>query len=63
MQRVTMNGPIFLGAPLLITVSNATKKFEVDGPPDPITRPERSFETSLSSSPESLIACSMARKL
>ena len=32
MQRVTMKGPIRLGAPFSITVLWAEKKFEVDGP-------------------------------
>ena len=60
MQRVTMKGPMRLGLPLLITVSNAVKKFEVEGPPEPITRPVRSFETSFSAKPLSAIARSIA---
>ena len=63
MQRVTMNGPIFLGAPLLITASKARKKLLVDGPPEPMISPERSLEMSLSSSPLSARACFIARKL
>ena len=39
------------------------KKFDVDGPPDPMMRPVRGLETSPSSSPLSAMACCMARKL
>jgi len=63
MQRVTMNGPMRLGEPFSTTALWARKKFEVDGPPEPMIRPVRGFETSESSSPLSAIACCMARKL
>jgi 3-hydroxyacyl-[acyl-carrier protein] dehydratase/trans-2-decenoyl-[acyl-carrier protein] isomerase len=35
-------------------------KDEVDGPPEPIIKPVRTFETSLSSKPESVMACCIA---
>ena len=63
MQRVTMNGPIRFGAPFSMTMRCASKRFVVDGPPEPMISPVRSFETSPASSPLSAIACSMARKL
>ena len=58
--RVTMNGPMRLGLPFSMTMRWASKRFLVDGPPEPMIRPLRSFETSLFSSPESATACSMA---
>ncbi len=61
MPRVTMNGPMRLGAPRSITVWNAACRLAVLGPPEPAIRPVRSFETSPGSSPESAIACSIAR--
>ena len=61
MQRVTMKGPIRLGLPFSITMRWASKRFFVDGPPEPVIRPLRSFETSLSSRPASAMACCMAR--
>ena len=60
MQRVTMNGPIRFGLPFSITVRCASKRLRVDGPPEPMISPVRSFETSRSSSPASAIACSIA---
>ena len=61
MPRVTMNGPIRFGLPFSITVRCASKRFLVDGPPEPAISPVRSLETSLSSRPQSAIACCMAR--
>ena len=63
MQRVTMKGPMRLGAPFSLTILCARKKFEVDGPPEPMISPVRGLETSPSSSPLSAIACSIAMKL
>ena len=41
-------------------MSAASTMARVDGPPEPMIMPVRSFETSPFSSPESRIACSMA---
>ena len=62
MQRVTMNGPMRLGAPFSMTVWWALKKFDVDGPPDPMMSPVRGFDTSSGARPLSSIACCMAMK-
>src|ERR1043166_4208836 len=55
----TANGPTRLG-PLVRVVSAASTIVRVEGPPDPMMMPVRSCETSLSESPASRIACSMA---
>ena len=60
MPRVTMNGPIRFGLPFSMTMRCASNRLRVEGPPEPAISPERSFETSLSSSPESSIACCIA---
>ena len=60
MPRVTMNGPMRLGLPFSMTMLFASKRFFVEGPPEPMIRPVRSFETSEGSRPESATACSMA---
>ena len=48
MQRVTMKGPMRFGLPFSITVWWASKRFFVEGPPEPAMRPVRGLETSLS---------------
>jgi hypothetical protein len=55
----TANGPIRLG-PFSFVVAAASTIMRVEGPPEPTIRPVRSLETSVSSRPESAIACSMA---
>ena len=55
----TANGPTRFG-PLLRAISAASTMVRVEGPPDPMTMPVRSLETSVCSSPASRIACSMA---
>jgi hypothetical protein len=60
MQRVTMNGPMRLGDFFSSTVRCALSMFLVDGPPEPMIRPVRSWLTSFGSSPLSAMACSMA---
>jgi len=55
----TANGPIRLG-PFSRVISAAAMMARVEGPPEPTIRPVCSLETSLSSRPESAIACSMA---
>src|SRR3954469_5510709 len=55
----TANGPTRFG-PLLRVVSAASTMVRVEGPPDPMMMPVRSFETSFASSPASRIACSIA---
>ena len=59
----TTKGPTFFG-PLtgsVRAVSAAWTSAFVDGPPEPMIRPVRSLTMSLSSRPESAIACFMAR--
>src|SRR6185437_12939024 len=55
----TAKGPTRLG-PFVRVVSAASTMARADGPPEPMMMPVRSLETSLSSTPESRIACSMA---
>ena len=55
----TSNGPTFFG-PFSRVVSAAATMARVEGPPEPMMMPVRSFETSFSSRPASRIACSMA---
>src|ERR1700721_3815989 len=55
----TANGPTRFG-PLVRAVSAASTIARVDGPPEPMTMPVRSFEISDSSRPASRMACSMA---
>jgi hypothetical protein len=55
----TANGPTRFG-PLLRVTSALSTMVRVEGPPDPIMMPVRSFETSVSSRPASRIACSIA---
>ena len=55
----TANGPTRFG-PLLRVMSAASTTVRVEGPPEPMMMPVRSLETSLSSSPASRIACSIA---
>src|ERR1700721_1977838 len=55
----TANGPTRFG-PLLRVMSALSTIVRVDGPPEPMMIPVRSFDTSFSESPESRIACSMA---
>ena len=55
----TANGPTRFG-PFSLAIWAASTIARVDAPPEPTIRPVRSFETSLSSRPESVIACTMA---
>src|SRR6478609_2129551 len=55
----TAKGPTRLG-PRVLAVSADSMIARVDAPPEPTIRPVFSLETSLSSRPESAIACSMA---
>src|SRR5580658_6866586 len=55
----TANGPTRFG-PLLRAISAASTTVRVDGPPEPMMMPVRGLEISVSASPESRIACSMA---
>jgi hypothetical protein len=55
----TANGPTRFG-PLVRAVSAASTMVRVEGPPEPMMMPVRTFDTSPSSSPASRIACSMA---
>src|SRR3546814_3674425 len=55
MQRGTMYGPTRLGL-LLRARSAASTWLEVEGPPEPMTMPVRSCETSASVRPASVIA-------
>jgi hypothetical protein len=60
MPRVTMKGPIRFGLPFSMTILCASNRFFVEGPPEPMISPVRSWLTSSGSSPESASACSMA---
>jgi hypothetical protein len=55
----TAKGPTRFG-PLARAVSAASTTVRVEGPPEPMMMPVRSFEMSLSSRPASRIAWSMA---
>src|SRR5437879_2972348 len=55
----TAKGPTRLG-PRVRAVSAASTMTRVEAPPEPTIRPVISLETSVSSRPESAIACSMA---
>ena len=55
----TANGPTRFG-PLVRVMSAASTMVRVDGPPEPMMMPVRSLEMSVSSRPESRIACSIA---
>ena len=55
----TSNGPILRG-PFSRVVSAAATMARVDGPPEPMMSPVRSWLISCSVSPESTIACCMA---
>ena len=55
----TAKGPTRLG-PFSRVMSAESTMARADGPPEPMTMPVRSLEMSLSSTPESRIACSMA---
>ena len=55
----TAKGPTRFG-PLLRAVSAASTMVRAEGPPEPMMMPARGLEISLSSSPASRIACSMA---
>ena len=59
MTAGTAKGPTRFG-PFSRVVSAAATRVLVDGPPEPMMRPVRSFFTSFSSSPESAMACCMA---
>ena len=56
----TAKGPMRRVLPFSITVLWASNRARVEGPPEPMIRPVRSFETSASVSPASLIAWLMA---
>ena len=56
----TANGPMRRVVPFSITLWLASNRVWVEGPPEPIIRPVRSFETSASVSPASFIAWVMA---
>ena len=56
----TANGPMRFGLPFLRVMSAASISVRVDGPPEPMTMPVRSWLMSASSSPASSIACFMA---
>ena len=56
----TANGPMRRVLPFSITDLLASNKAWVEGPPEPMIRPVRSFETSASVSPASAIAWVMA---
>ena len=55
----TAKGPTLFG-PLLLVISAASINALVEGPPDPMISPVCSLIMSLSSRPESSIACCMA---
>ena len=56
----TANGPTRFADPPSRVMSAASTMARVEGPPEPMMMPVRSFETSSGSSPESRIAWSMA---
>jgi hypothetical protein len=57
----TANGPMRFGLLFFSVMSDASTIVRVDGPPEPMMMPVRSFSLmSLSSRPESAIACFMA---
>jgi hypothetical protein len=58
MTAGTANGPTRLG-PFSRVVSAAATRVLVEMPPEPMMSPVRSFFTSLSSRPESAMACCM----
>ena len=60
MVRGTMKGPTRLDEPFSRTRSAASTWSLVDGPPEPMINPVRSFEISASSSPASAIASAIA---
>ena len=56
----TAVGPMRLGEPVFLTMSEASISVRVEGPPEPMMMPVRSCVTSSGDSPESRIACSIA---
>lgn len=56
MHLGTAKGPMRLVAPVSFTMLCAANMAEVDGPPEPATRPVRGLLICASSSPASLIA-------